>query len=300
MRQDLSPSGGGKGFAICGSFVFYRCFGHHLFNVSRGALGYFQLWSAVAFGVIFVTLLLAVLQALLIKRSMDQQGDVHLQNLEDDVKKRDEKIVQLRTERNDAVQARKEAERKLREAEKERDNLRKELEALSLSRKQTDVAFRDVAEELVKSFHFCLRTIVCDISLPSNYEAPAFHGWLHREVSSLEGHMTHDRDMAAVICIKALCSCLLEVHCDHLTSLPVKDDAFAYWTTPPAANAAGGRFFEDFWANGGNDLALVKAAIARAVVCFYFFLCLSTVGTCWRSLLHILYGQYSSKTKENN
>ena len=84
--------------------------------------------------------------------------------------------------------------------------------------------------------------------------------------------MTHGRDMAAVVCIKALCSCLLDAHCDHLSAIVAKDDPFAaYWTTPAAANIVGGRFFEDFWVNGGNDLALVKAAIARAVVCFRCF-----------------------------
>jgi hypothetical protein len=246
---------------------------HHLFNVSLTfAFCYFGL---IKFSELFVRRCVCSLsQALLIKRSMDQQVEVHLANLEDDVKKKDEKIVQLRSERNAAVEARKEAERKLEEAAKERDELRKEVEALSLSSKRADVAFRSDAEELAKSLRFCLRTIGCDISLPSSFEASAFLGWLRREVSLLEGYMTHGRDMSAVVCIKALCSCLLEAHCDHLSTIVAKDDPFtAYWTTPASANAVGGRFFEDFWAGGGNDLALVKAAMARAVVCFRRFCC---------------------------
>jgi hypothetical protein len=145
--------------------------------------------------------------------------------------------------------------------------VKKELESATLAKKIEDVAFVSRAEEISRTFRFCLRTVGIEVNGPVGHDALNFLEWLQREVGYLEGHMMHGRDFAALTCLKALCACLEEAGCDHLAELEVKEPN-AYWAIPSSANEAGQKFFNAYWAAGGNDHALIKAAVARAEVCF--------------------------------
>jgi septal ring factor EnvC (AmiA/AmiB activator) len=114
-------------------------------------------------------------QTLLLKRSIDRQVDIQIQNLEEDLAKQKElsaeqgrQVTRLRKERNEAVAARKESDSKLSEALRELEELKKELESVTLARKTEAVAFVSRAEEISKMFRYCLKTVGIDVGGPAS------------------------------------------------------------------------------------------------------------------------------------
>lgn len=98
-----------------------------------------------------------------------------------------------------------------------------------------------------------------------DYSASSFMDWLLGEISALEGHKTLGRDFAAVTAFKAVCAGLLEASCDHLEHLDLSD-VDRYFKVLAEANSIGGRFFNSFWSMGGNDIAIMNAALSRGKV----------------------------------
>lgn len=81
--------------------------------------------------------------------------------------------------------------------------------------------------------------------------------------------MTLGRDFAMVTAFKAVCTGLFNAGCDHLEHLEVKD-VDHYWQAPTEANLVSNRFFDSFWSMGGNDMAIMSAALSRGKVMFCF------------------------------
>jgi hypothetical protein len=81
--------------------------------------------------------------------------------------------------------------------------------------------------------------------------------------------MTVGREYASLESVRAFTQVLEEVGCDHLEKFEVKD-AERYCNASPHAHEAGLRFYSGFWRLGGQDLALLRAAMSRGKVPFVF------------------------------
>lgn len=77
--------------------------------------------------------------------------------------------------------------------------------------------------------------------------------------------MNLGRDFAAVTTFKAVCEGLNEASCDHVEHLDLSD-VNCYCRVLPEANAIGKKLFAEFWSCGGNDMAVLSAAMSRGKV----------------------------------
>lgn len=113
-----------------------------------------------------------------------------------------------------------------------------------------------------------IRSVGADVEIPANVNPTIFMDWLRAEVDALGGHMNLGQDFAASISFRTLSAALLAANCDHIGGLHLTN-VDSFWRVPAEANATRLRLFEDFWRQGGSDIALMKAACSHTKVFSY-------------------------------
>jgi len=96
--------------------------------------------------------------------------------------------------------------------------------------------------------------------------------------------MTLRRDFAMVTAFKSVCVGLSEASCDHLEHLDLSD-VDRYFQVSAEANSIAEKFFNSFWSMGGNDMAIMNAALSRGKVLaylVYFLVDLFVLSICFR------------------
>lgn len=126
-------------------------------------------------------------------------------------------------------------------------------------------AFADRAREVMSKYQSIIRALGAETEFPAEVNASGFLEWLKLELELLEGHLQHGRDFAASVSFRTLNVALVEAKCEHLFGLNLSD-VDHFWRVPAEANSIGLRLYEEFWLQGGSDVALMKAACSRARV----------------------------------